>query len=618
MSWAWLRKELREHWAAFLGWAGAAVAVFGLLAIGFVFDATHGSWLVLSWRFAIGWGLLGTTYLAGRLIRREYASHTQLFLEALPVSRVRVLTTKLVLGALMVTAVTLLAIAVCAAVDATVQPPPSGLLLRNAARTLSFALWVWAVLAMGGLLGRYRTPLLLLLVVGAFMVDQLTELDLLSVGPARLMAGDLPYEATAWPAQALATTWAVSAAALAVCYALVLVKDGALTTLLADRMSHREKVFVGCILIGCLFATSFLDRPQEQQPFQLQESVAVTVEGTLVEVAPATDWPEQEARSLATRLAEKVEATRQELGLSGGQRVSIVPTRELDPDVHQRARVSGARGIVFRANVSHPRFDEGGLAMYVLHEVVGDASGRRAGVEPRHWVLDGYSSWRGENERLNWLRAASLPEHRATQRGLSRWLETEEAEGSCMASGLAATAIATLWELAGPERTRKLLIAALARPPPPFVWLPGVEPPISELLWSEAGITEEALVRDWRARLDETRRQRADELRALPTLHPRVELSALSPATFELLHALDLSPAPAEPARYGVRYFQLSPFDLPLAEDALELHEAPTGQPPVAIPRVFARGERWFWTVELRTEALNCSVRALAERREIR
>ncbi len=621
MTRAWLQKELRDHWLALIVWLGFAAALYGLLLFGLAEDQARGSWLEAPRRFAIGWSLLGTTYLAGRLIRREYNSRTQLFLEALPVSRTRVLTTKLVLGAALTAGVFAVAIGIATAIGGATQAHGPRLLAFVSVRVLSVAWFVWALLAMAALLGRYRIPLLLVLGLALMALAQFTSLELTNLGPARLLGDELPYEDAVLPWAALAQTWAGIALCLGVSYALVLARDGLLTVQLSDRMSHREKVYVTCVLLAFLVGLGTLQATQKPEPFRLSDAVVAGKNGARVEVSAELE-PEL-AQELADRMLRILESARAEVGLDRLPGLTLLPTRELDPDEAERAQVANASGVVLRAALDDPQLDSFRLTMVALHDVVSKAHDDRAMKETSHWMLDGFAHLQTarelqgeEGERLLWLRAALIPSQ-PLEPFLRRWDPAQEVLGTCLSGAAAASVLLTVETLAGPQARQRLVRRVLDRNARRS-WLVA-DPTLETLLQEEAGLTVEAVEQAWTQRLEAVRREHSTVLDPLRAARPELELRRLSGRTFELRHRLSLSPPPERSPRYSIRFGELGPMDVPEDENGFQLQQAQVGSGAfVALPAALVEGSRWMWVVDLPSPALRCSVRVLAERREIR
>ena len=96
MTRALILKELREH-----GWILLAVLLLDALGYAVIASSAkdEGSAFVALQRFTLWFGCLTALVVNNRLVVREFTARTQLFLETLPITRSRVITVKLTLGA---------------------------------------------------------------------------------------------------------------------------------------------------------------------------------------------------------------------------------------------------------------------------------------------------------------------------------------------------------------------------------------------------------------------------------------------------------------------------------------------------------------------------------------
>lgn len=623
MTAAWLRKELREHGWAFLAWWLFAAAVYGLFLFILVTRESRSSWFEATRNFTAAWSVVGAVWLAGRLIRREYASRSQLFLEALPITRWRVLTLKLLIGATMSGLSVLLAVALTALISQGRQVLSAELILFITLRLVSTVLFAWALAAMAAVMGRYRVPLMLFLAVALVALAQFTSLDVTQEGPFRLLSDDLPYENRQLPLRALLTVWIGFAVCTATTYAFVVAKDGALTVQLSDRMSHREKVYVTVVLLAFSAGVATLSEAKQPEPFRLSDPIVSEVGKARVELAWEPDVPLETAQAITERVATSIEAARQWLQLESVASLALIPTRELDPDEMQSAYVSKASGSVMRANLASPKLDVALLTSLALHDVISETHDDGAMKERLHWVLDGLVHLRGETDahgeagrELLWLRAAYAGETPPLSTFLQQWDLGDELRGSCIHTALAATLLETLKAQRGEEAVQRLARRALdeeaARSR--LVFAPSPE----ALLEETAQISLTELERHWHAALEAHRTRLADRLAAIPRAQATAALSRLSGRTFELRHSVTLSPAPGEPVRYSLRYDELGPFDFGVLDENLELQQALANGEVTPLPVPLVEGDRWMWAFNVPIAQLRCSVRPLVERRVIR
>ncbi|HET9451921.1 MAG TPA: hypothetical protein VFO83_13615, partial [Aggregicoccus sp.] len=455
MSVALLRKEWREHRWMLLALVGLLGLFFGLALVRTAGHSQEQSHYEPVRVLALLLATMGAHVLTARLVTREYAARTQLFLETLPVTRARILTTKLLLGAGLIALVLATALAVSAFTAPPAEAASPRFLFVMGVRALTLCLQGYALLFVGGLLGRYRVSLLLFAVVLLFMVDQLTALDLGEVGPAALMRDDFGFERHRLPVRDVALGWAQISLCVAAAYALALPRDGTLTALMSERMSHREKVAITCVTLGAMVAIQLLEEAKDKPAYALLEAQRAEEGGASVAVLAGQGASEAQAAQLARTLAHELAQAQDYLALPTLPGVFVVPTREVGPDVFQRAELEEADGVLVRANLAHAQLDTQALVAFVLREVLLWTSGGRLEKEERLWVLDGFSAgWASREEaaaqrplQLRALWGARMLPPSAPL--LRRWLHTREQLGPCIAGGMAHGALAALTRAAG-------------------------------------------------------------------------------------------------------------------------------------------------------------------------
>lgn len=618
MSAGLLRKEWREHRGAgllFLLFLGVMLLL--LVSAGDRY-ATKGSIYELLKLPVAVLGSVGALYVANRLVVREYGQRTQLFLEALPLSRPRILATKLALGAavlLLPLALTFLLLWLSAGEHEELTRHHFLLLLLKSTAPVLLG---WAFFALAGLVGRYRNPLYILLTLCAFTADHLTDFDMSKMGPFALLGADFSFERQRIPWEHLGVCWALTALAVGVCFGLVLYRDGTLAELLSQRMSHREKVFIACVFVGFIVVISMMEEEKQRKPFALHQAERGQVEGAAVQVASGVGFPKEEARRMAERLATDLHALSDYLGLPRLPAVAVLPIRELDADVFQRAKLEKADGVVVRANLAAPDFDVRAFEAFLFREVLIHVSEGVVLREERQWLLDGFTTWWAHRD----AQAQRLPVRAAVASredfDARRWLSTRERLGTCLSGALAARGVRVLHERLGETGFQAVMRGVLAHPAGTGFWGLWREPKLDSLLRAQGPLSEEELSRLWREALRQEREAHADVVEPLARLSPTLSLVAESEETYRLEHTLRASEEKALPARYALLYSKLVPFANEVDGDELSRQDTRLASGGARLPRTLARGERWLFVMQVESERLGCPVRLLAERREIR
>jgi hypothetical protein len=398
-------------------------------------------------------------------------------------------------------------------------------------------------------------------------------------------------------------------------------------------MSHREKVFVACVLCGLLVVITAMDEAKQRQPFVLHEAAQGQVrgsmapgaddaaeqapEGSTVQVAAGVGFSREQALKMAERLAGGLGALRGYLGLERLPAVAVMPSRELDADVFQRAKLEKADGVVVRANLAAPDFDVRAFEAFLFREVLIWASEGVVLREERQWLLDGFTTWWAHRDDAARLAARAAV---ASREGFDRrrWLSTREQLGPCLAGAAAARGVQVLREQLGDAGFQAVMRGVLARPPGTGLWGLWTEPRLDALLREQGPLTEDVLALRWAEALRGEREAHAEVVEALTRLSPALSLVAESEETFRLEHALRAREEAALPARYALLYGKLEPFADEVRADVLSRQDARPSPEGARLPRTLARGERWLFVVQVESEPLGCPVRLLAERRDIR
>ncbi|ATB26947.1 ABC transporter permease [Melittangium boletus] len=617
MSGALVRKEWREHRGAWL--------LFGVLFGPALFLLSWWQSARLSWGSpfeglrlpTVALTTVGAFFVAHRLVVGEYGQRTQLFLESLPLSRARILTTKLVFGAVVLLLPLLVHLGVLAYQARNSEDVPLSFLLLLLLRTGTVVMLGWSLLALSGLLGRYRFPLLLLLLVALFLADHLSQFDITRAAPLQLLGRDLAFERHRVPWRALGICWALGSAMTLLGFGLVLFRDGTLTELLSQRMSHREKVFIASILTGLLSMAAAMAEEKQREPFVLNEAERAAVGSSTLQVASGVGFPPERARALAQRLARNLGTFGDYLALERMPAVAVMPNTGLDADVFQRAKLEKKDGVVIRAHLAAPDFDEDAFEAFLFREVLIELSDGIVQRERRQWLLDGFTTWwvnRSEPGRLS--RGAAVGSREDVEE--REWLSTRERLGPCVAGVVAARGIQVLRDRLGDAAFQSLMRRTLAfSPSTGFLGL-WREPRLDSLLRELGESSEEEVGRLWRDALRADRAAHPEVLASLAMLHPTLSLVAESPETFRLEHGLSGGKGPDAPTRYALLYAKLEPFENEVEPHAFSRQDARVSPEGARLPLGLSRGDRWLFVMQVESAALRCPVRLLTRRGEVR
>jgi hypothetical protein len=457
-----------------------------------------------------------------------------------------------------------------------------------------------------------------------YLVNRTTALHLGAFGPAALIdPASFPFERHHFPTRALAQTAALGAAAFALAYALARVRDGSVVEALARRLSARELSALLVMAAGGATLVGALSRDPPPPEYRFTTEAAVTSPHGAVEIA----YLEEDLHAAALRLAEEVEsrvaAVERILALPEPlPRVRLVHGPEI-ARTRPRIVASDERALVVRAQLRDlGADDEAELVAHVLHGLLWRRTRGRAGYEPKHWLLDGFA--------LNVARAgdpapplASPPDRdmlRAVAaarlvpfdgQSLAAYGATSDRLGDELVLALSATGWRVLGAHVGPEKTRALARAALARRGTDDLrdTLHDLATRMPSLFEETTGWSWPEFLRAWRAALDAWRD--TPEARAALAPWPRGSIEARATARDGVGVSAKLSEPLGAPLACALEHVKLPPYDAGVDPDTLDELGFLWPGGATALERTaagaYGRGERAF-------VALECDLPALGER----
>lgn len=620
-------KELRQHWLAFLlvvGLTGLGVLVLSASAA----LEEAGSMLDVLRRFLLTFYLIAALVLCNRLVVREYQSQTQLFLEGLPISRLRMVVVKYVIGALVLLAMMTATFAFALLLSLRNEQLTPRFLLLVSARAYCFAWCVYSCFFMMGLLGRYRVVLYVFAILGAAAIDGVTKVELSRFGPIALVDDQFAYERYESPTQALLVTLGLTAGFIAVTLVLSQVREGSVAALLAEKMSHREKVFMSTLVLGFMFAVTVFDERAKKEPFDLPAALIATADHVTVKVSLGASSDEERGQQLAQTVADEVAALQKYLQIEELPPIFIVQRRDMDADRFERGILDGAEGLLVRANFLSSNWKDGRFVSWLMRELLILASDERVKLEANMWVLDGFSLYwtcRSAEAQLSdyatlELRAAYGAERGFTTDDAENWLTYRERVGEDIAAAVAWSGLISLQETKGEAACQAFLRAILDCEVPSdvrAVWHEWQQP-LPQVIAREANMPYEEFLAIWSDDLQARKRSRSTDLARVPTLNGSVTFDALSPSTRIVKFNVTCEPPPPQ-GRFTLLHAELPPFDdeVPESElhrEELEYERERSGE----LPGSFARGTRFYATFAVRVEQLDCEIISGWSRREMR
>jgi hypothetical protein len=599
MSWPILRKELREHGAILLiAWLVSAPVFWSLLSR----SASSGGRFEGLVMFVLVMGTLLALILSNRLFAREYAGRTQLFLEILPVSRARVFATKWLLGCALFLAtlatgwwLTLLWIRRNETLSLEAALPTLGSL-----SLYCFILWAFAALA--GMLGRYRYLAWLFVLIAFSGAASVTGLEVQQLPIARLLGDDIMMARTELTARDVLVPLAAAGVCILTAAALALTGSGAIASMLAQRMTARERAFVIISILAVLTVLSTLEPKPVKPLFALTNGERIEGSNAAVAVLPTGDFDASAGNELASAIAQDVDTLVSALALRTKTSIAVLPQQGLDPHVMQRARLAASDGIVLKVAPDAPRESVRAL---VLHSLLLDYTLDRAHREDRHVLLDGLAAyWPMQDEPATrarwWLRAAAAPGPLGAA-DLRQWSRTSEQLGDCLSQAVAFGAMDVMAAELGRERMLQLMQRIFRRPADDARVL--FERGPAELL-ADAGLPWPVLAAKLEAVRKRVRSARASELAQRRAVDAEVAWRQ------DVRRGLTIETTVKGIDAYRVLYRQLGPW----TADVGELARLDVRSERAVLPISPVRGARVLAAIEFDDELLGCPVRALARR----
>lgn len=389
-----LNKELQQHWPWFLIIALLTVGVAVLASIGANAAGTGAGALTgvgsgLLWLMPISAGILGQL-----LIATEFQLKSQLFLEGLPLSRWRMITLKIILGLLVSTVTTVACIVVGWVMTKGTEvmtPRFIGILLSSAC---SWAAFITMVLFVISFLGRYRVAIILVILIMLLVLSTGSVVPVGKFPPFALMnERRFGLEREVFPIEDLKWTNMYTLGLIVVAYILGLAKEGSIASMLGEKMSYREKMFIGGgMVIIALTLMTVLDQPKPE-PFDIPGAVAEEWDGVEVYVSPEEQGkPVDLEIAIGSRLARRLAKQRDWLGIPKEEfpRIYVVEKSDIEDEERIDWENVAERGVVLMsAGLRQEEFSEDRLLAWTLSNVLNEISMDRVGHEDRWWIICG-------------------------------------------------------------------------------------------------------------------------------------------------------------------------------------------------------------------------------------
>ncbi|MCB1231927.1 MAG: ABC transporter permease [Verrucomicrobiae bacterium] len=616
-----IRKELHQHWWAFL-----LIGLLSLLGIGWILlfsimQGQGGSHLIAMrlHAFLLAFSAL---ILGNRLVVAEYSSRTQLFLESLPLPRLRIVLVKFFLGLIVIllSAAGGLSIALVVSARTEVYTPRFIGILN--ARYLCFAVFVYCFFFGMGFLGRYRFVGYALIIGGITLLTRIRDLQMSDLAPIHLVGGTFPFEREVYPVTSLAITGGLALAFFLLAVALASVREGSVSSLLGERMSYRDKITLTALIFGILSAAYVIDEHKTKAPYQLAGGAeAADTRIARVTVAPTS----REARELADQIGKDLDAMADFLGLESMPPIFVIERPDLDPDQFEYGWLDSAEGVIVRTAFRHPDWRYALCLEHLVGDVIENTSHGRAMKEDRFWVIDGFTLYwphRGDSDapldrdRHLLLRALYGTEHLGELRkpgDLHRWFTHQERVGHEITAGIGWSLLRVLEQEAGADAARNWMRTVLAteRSPSLISAYRDWETPIDTRFQKITGMSLPEFLGRWNEALDPWRETLAEPLEKLPTIQGKLEFEGEEGATTQVHY--DFSPPGETDPEYFTRpvllYGETAPFEVQLPESQLKRHPLASEESREGwLPETWGSGTGFTWTFAADSPALRCRI----------
>ncbi len=398
---ALLRKELRQHGGVFV--VLTLVLLLGLLLVGGnpVLRHISGSGFE-GLRIAIISLLPAAAALLGNaLVASEFRDKTRLFLEGLPIPRWQWLAAKYVMqiGVLLgIASMQWMGAWWLGRSGEAITPRFVALLVS---KTFCWSWFLGSTFFALAFLGRYRIPVACFVGVALMGLSQSDQFDLAGSAPFALVNDQFAFERERWPWPILALTAAWSVGLTGLGFGLGLIRDATVATLLAEKMSSREKVVMTLLAVAGMVAVSTaIERKDSLESvhlpgaFNYERGDLVRLEITSAEPKTALS-PDEALKKVGARLADSLAELSERLGGARLPTVYVVHRIRSGAGTNEfeRGDLEPSQGTLVRANVLDAVQDPARLEGWILRRALEAKTSGRSEMTHWAWVSDGLKSW---------------------------------------------------------------------------------------------------------------------------------------------------------------------------------------------------------------------------------
>ena len=260
-------------------------------------------------------------------------------------------------------------------------------------RLAAYVLALWGAAFLFAFLGRLRLLLAASVVVLLYLLDSHTTWQPEHFGPFALLSqATFALERDHLPVLALVQSVALGLGAIAIAFGLRRVREGSIVEALSRRLSSRELYALPVVAIGAVAAFSAFDREKPPSPYALTTDRVLRSARLPLSIAYFEDDLRPAAQRLMGALEAALPSVAAVLQLPSLPPVLLVHAPDVDPARPRVVQLHQTEGLVGSVNLESPRFDPGvDVVSFVVHALLWGHTRGRAGLEPRHWLLDGFS-----------------------------------------------------------------------------------------------------------------------------------------------------------------------------------------------------------------------------------
>lgn len=622
------KKELRHHGLSLVV-VGTGISLLALLFFYLTYSgANRGNFWERYPYFVTLASLVATPYLCHRLVSLEYATKTQLFLNALPLRPIEIVTTKWCLSLLFLFACFLPSFLMFAGgvawldrIDVTMKQ-----LLFVGGRCAVFLIGFHALNFAFSFLGRYRLAAYGFTALALLLISNQWDIDHNQDGPfALLFHPRFAFDFTEFPWDDALPTLAGAAVFNLISLAMALTRDGSVASMVAVKMTHREKVFFTAIFISTILSIMLFEEKRTRPPYQIEDAVVREQDGLSIHIGRTHSVAEADLEHLADWVHTEVVALQTYLGMDFVPRINITIRQDLDPDKFEKAYLVGSEGLLVKLSYDPETWRPDLFLQWLIPEILEDYSNYRIYREPRFWLLDGFTLWwlqqrlEGDWQPLFEKRAAYAYELGVHQDDIGGWIHFRERLGTDLARAVAYQGIQAVLAKSSEPQVEALFKKRLGFYPERDVraFIREQRHPFPQFFEAETGLAYETFQTLWFEQLQENHRRHAVAIGGVPKLDAAMEVVTLSEKTRRLRFVLQQPQA--LDGRLRFYYLRLPRYEWLIDANERQVMEVPLNQAyeGVDLGGTFSRHTRFAWTAAYYSEELQCELLSGWRRTEV-